>query len=153
MHSVWLSVLLWPRRLTPQVCIEFPPDFATHWYWSLQLHTPQMEPILWQAFTAPDLWTPLVCILSLYCFTGSNLAPIAFFFLFMALLMLIYCICATRTNLVYVLIFASLIFVFSLLAAAYWKLGAEDEVMGNRLTVVSITFFPICYAKVNRKNP
>ncbi|ODM20247.1 Protein alcS [Aspergillus cristatus] len=59
----------------------------------------------------------------------------AFFFLFMALLMLIYCICATRTNLVYVLIFASLIFVFSLLAAAYWKLGAEDEVMGNRLTV------------------
>jgi len=54
---------------------------------------------------------------------------------------------------VYVLIFASLIFVFSLLAAAYWKLGAEDEVMGNRLTVVSITFFPICYAKVNRKNP
>lgn len=71
----------------------------------------------------------------------------------MALLMLIYCICATRTNLVYVLIFASLIFVFLLLAAAYWKLGAEDEVMGNRLTVVSITFFPICYAKVNRKNP
>ncbi|OJJ78811.1 uncharacterized protein ASPGLDRAFT_138135 [Aspergillus glaucus CBS 516.65] len=59
----------------------------------------------------------------------------AFFFLFMALLMLIYSVCATRTNLVFVLIFASLILVFSLLAAAYWKLGLEDAVMGNRLTV------------------
>ncbi|KAJ5528378.1 hypothetical protein N7513_012537 [Penicillium frequentans] len=59
----------------------------------------------------------------------------AFFFLFMALLMLIYTVCATRTNIVFVLIFACLIFVFSLLAAAYWKLGLEDEVTGNRLTV------------------
>jgi len=82
----------------------------------------------------------------------SNLAPIAFFFLFMALLMLIYCICATRTNLVYVLIFASLIFVFSLLAAAYWKIGAEDHVTGNRLTVVSIAFHPTFCAKVDPGN-
>lgn len=54
----------------------------------------------------------------------------------MGLLMLIYAVCATRTNLVYVLIFTSLIVVFSLLAATYWKLGQEDEVTGNRLTVV-----------------
>lgn len=66
------------------------------------------------------------------------MVTIAFFFLFMALLMLIYSVCATRTNLVFVLIFASLILVFSLLAAAYWKLGLEDAVMGNRLTVVSL---------------
>ncbi|KAJ5241463.1 uncharacterized protein N7469_003054 [Penicillium citrinum] len=59
----------------------------------------------------------------------------AFFFLFMALLMLIYTICATRTNLIYVAIFLSLILVFSLLAAAYWQLGQENEVLGNRLTV------------------
>ncbi|OQE14105.1 hypothetical protein PENSTE_c039G04297 [Penicillium steckii] len=59
----------------------------------------------------------------------------AFFFLFMALLMLIYTICATRTNLIYVCIFTSLILVFSLLAAAYWQLGQENEVLGNRLTV------------------
>jgi len=55
----------------------------------------------------------------------------------MALLMLIYTICATRTNLIYVAIFLSLILVFSLLAAAYWQLGQENEVLGNRLTVVS----------------
>lgn len=54
----------------------------------------------------------------------------------MGLLMLIYAVCATRTNLVYVLIFTSLIVVFSLLAATYWKLGQEDEVTGDRLTVV-----------------
>ncbi|KAJ5099221.1 GPR1/FUN34/YaaH-class plasma membrane protein [Penicillium argentinense] len=59
----------------------------------------------------------------------------AFFFLFMALLMFIYTICASRTNVVYVVIFTSLVVVFSLLAAAYWKLGAGDEVLGNRLTV------------------
>jgi succinate-acetate transporter protein len=64
--------------------------------------------------------------------------PIAFFFLFMALLMVIYTVCATRTNLPLFLIFLSLILVFSLLAAVYWKLGAGDEVMGNRLTVVSL---------------
>jgi succinate-acetate transporter protein len=56
----------------------------------------------------------------------------------MALLMVIYTICATRTNLPLFLIFLSLILVFSLLAAVYWKLGAGDEVMGNRLTVVSL---------------
>ncbi|KAJ5917144.1 GPR1/FUN34/YaaH-class plasma membrane protein [Penicillium verhagenii] len=44
-------------------------------------------------------------------------------------------VCATRTNLVFVLKFTSLVFVFSLLAAAYWKLGLEDEAAANRLTV------------------
>ncbi|KAJ5732305.1 hypothetical protein N7493_003786 [Penicillium malachiteum] len=35
---------------------------------------------------------------------------------------------------VYVVIFLCLILNFSLLAAAYWELGMEDEVLGNRLT-------------------
>ncbi|CAI7625527.1 unnamed protein product [Penicillium pancosmium] len=61
----------------------------------------------------------------------------AYFFVFMGLLMLIYTICATRTNIIYVVIFASLILVFALLAAAYWQLGKENEVIGNRLTVGS----------------
>ena len=59
----------------------------------------------------------------------------------MGLLMLIYALCATRTNAVYVAIFTSLILVFTLLAAAYWKLGKEDAVAGNRLTVVSVLTF------------
>lgn len=70
--------------------------------------------------------------------TVSDPVLLAFFFIFMALLMLIYTICATRINVVFVLIFLSLIVVFSLLAAAYWNLGAGNEVLGNRLTVVSL---------------
>lgn len=55
----------------------------------------------------------------------------------MGLLMVIYTICATRTNAVYVVIFTSLILVFCLLAAAYWRLAQADVVVGNRLAVVS----------------
>lgn len=65
----------------------------------------------------------------------------------MGLLMLIYTICATRTNIIYVVIFASLILVFALLAAAYWQLGKENEVLGNRLTVVSSCYY--CSLGVN----
>ncbi|KAE8396345.1 Protein alcS [Aspergillus alliaceus] len=59
----------------------------------------------------------------------------AFLFIAMAVLVTIYMICATRTNAVYVLIFASLIIVFVLLAAAYWRLADADTVTGNRLVV------------------
>lgn len=50
--------------------------------------------------------------------------------------MTIYMVCATRTNLVYVIIFAALIPVFALLAAAYWRLGVGDKAGGERLVVV-----------------
>ena len=56
----------------------------------------------------------------------------------MAILMAIYMVCATRVNIVFVSIFAALILVFALLAAAYWRLGLGDEIVGNRLTVVSL---------------
>lgn len=56
----------------------------------------------------------------------------------MGLLMFVYTICATRTNAVYVVIFTSLILVFCLLAAAYWRLAQADVVVGNRLAVVSL---------------
>ncbi|UDD57220.1 hypothetical protein AFCA_004728 [Aspergillus flavus] len=59
----------------------------------------------------------------------------AFLFIAMAILVTIYMICATRTNLVYVLIFAALILVFVCLAAAYWRLADGDTVVGNRLVV------------------
>jgi succinate-acetate transporter protein len=55
----------------------------------------------------------------------------------MALLMVIYTICATRTNAVFAMIFLALIVVFSLLAAAYWHLGQGHMVLGEKLTVVS----------------
>lgn len=59
----------------------------------------------------------------------------------MAVLMVIYTVCATRTNIVYVVIFTALIVLFALLAAAYWRLGQGDVVVGNRLTVVSSAIF------------
>lgn len=69
----------------------------------------------------------------------------------MALLMVIYTVCASRTNLPFFLIFASLLIVFALLAAAYWKLGEGNEAMGNRLTVVSFEFRPVYHGLSNWK--
>ena len=59
----------------------------------------------------------------------------------MAILVTIYMVCATRTNAVYVLIFAALIVVFVCLAAAYWRLADGDAIIGNRLIVVCFLFF------------
>lgn len=56
----------------------------------------------------------------------------------MAVLMLIFMICATRINVVYVLIFLSLLLVFLLLSSAYWVLGQGDAATGNRCVKVSI---------------
>lgn len=61
----------------------------------------------------------------------------AFFYLSMAILMIIFLICATRTNAVFVLIFAALTMVFLLLTGAYWRLAVADSLVGNRLVVVS----------------
>lgn len=56
----------------------------------------------------------------------------------MGVLMFIFMICATRTNVVLTLIFMSLLMVFIMLTAAYWRLGLGDAVVGNRCVVVSI---------------
>ncbi|CAI7675205.1 unnamed protein product [Penicillium manginii] len=50
----------------------------------------------------------------------------------MAVLMLIFMICATRTNVVYTLIFLSLLVVFLLLSSAYWRLADGDAAVGDR---------------------
>lgn len=50
--------------------------------------------------------------------------------------MLIFMICATRTNLVYTLIFLSLLMVFLLLSAAYWTLGEGRAAVGGRCVKV-----------------
>ncbi|KAL4874800.1 GPR1/FUN34/yaaH family-domain-containing protein [Aspergillus karnatakaensis] len=62
----------------------------------------------------------------------NQILPIAFLFLTMSLLMLIFLVCATRTNAVYTLIFLCLLLVFLLLTAGYWALGAGDSTVGNR---------------------
>lgn len=55
----------------------------------------------------------------------------------MAMLMVIYMICATRTNAVYLVIFFSLVVFFALVAGAFWHLGVGNLNIGNRLVVVS----------------
>lgn len=56
----------------------------------------------------------------------------AFLFLTMAVLMIIFMICATRTNIVYTLIFLTLIIVFVLLTAGYWQLADGNSSAGGR---------------------
>ncbi|KAJ5780267.1 hypothetical protein N7457_005427 [Penicillium paradoxum] len=56
----------------------------------------------------------------------------AFLFITMAVLMLVYMICAIRINVVYIFLFLFLFLVFVLLSAAYWQLGHENAVVGNR---------------------
>ena len=63
----------------------------------------------------------------------------------MAVLMLIFMICATRINVVYTLIFLSLLMVFLMLSAAYWELGQGNAVVGNRCVKVSIIPLCLCY--------
>lgn len=62
---------------------------------------------------------------------------LAFLFLTMAILMLIFMICATRTNVVYTLIFLSLILVFLLLTAGYWQSAEGNASVGGRCVKVS----------------
>ena len=62
----------------------------------------------------------------------------AFFLVFMGLLCLIYLVCALRTNIVFVVIFLSLVLAFSCLAGAYWYGANGDLHSAQRLTVVSI---------------
>ncbi|CEJ59434.1 Putative GPR1/FUN34/YaaH-class plasma membrane protein [Penicillium brasilianum] len=56
----------------------------------------------------------------------------AFLFVTMAVLMLIFMICATRTNIVYTLIFLTLLVVFLLLSSAYWLLAEGSLSAGNK---------------------
>jgi hypothetical protein len=52
--------------------------------------------------------------------------------------MFIFMICATRTNVVYTLIFLSLLLVFLLLSSAYWQLGQGNAAIGDRCVKVNI---------------
>jgi succinate-acetate transporter protein len=48
-------------------------------------------------------------------------ASFAFFLVFMGVLCLIYLVCSLRTNIVFVIIFFTLVLAFGLLAGAYWQ--------------------------------
>jgi len=61
----------------------------------------------------------------------------AFFQLFMGVLCFVYMICALRTNVVFVLIFATLVPAFGCLAGAYWQLALGNAALATKLQVVA----------------
>lgn len=54
-------------------------------------------------------------------------ASFAFFLVFMGLVCLIFLVCSLRTNVVFMVIFLTLVCAFSCLAAAYWNLALVYE--------------------------
>lgn len=51
----------------------------------------------------------------------------------MGLMCLVYLICSVRTNLVFFMIFLTLVFAFAMLAGAYWQLNNGNTVLASRL--------------------
>lgn len=64
----------------------------------------------------------------------------AFFLVYMGLLCFVYLICALRTNIIFILIFATLIPAFGLLASVYWHLGQGIMVPHQQTAAGGLTF-------------
>ncbi|KAK6387340.1 hypothetical protein LTS17_000607 [Exophiala oligosperma] len=75
--------------------------------------------------------------------SAGFMSTFGFLLLAMDLLVVIYAICATRTNAVFFTVFLSLIVVFSLLTGSFWRLALGDTVVGMRLYKVSL--ISTCY--------
>ena len=68
---------------------------------------------------------------------GFN-ASYGFFMIFMGVLCLIYLVCALRTNIVFVVVFFTLVIAFGLLAAVHFLTASGDIEAANKLTGVSL---------------
>lgn len=55
----------------------------------------------------------------------------------MGVLCLVYLICALRTNIVFLVIFATLVVAFGLFTGTYWHLALGNKVFAAKLQVVS----------------
>jgi uncharacterized protein len=64
-------------------------------------------------------------------------ASFGFFPLFMAVLCVIYLICALRTNIIFVIVFFLLIIALGMLAGAHWQLAESNVALAGRLQIVS----------------
>jgi uncharacterized protein involved in cysteine biosynthesis len=78
----------------------------------------------------------LLSTLGLKRILTGNLHKIAYFLLYMGLLCLLYFVCALRTNIVFVVIFAALVPTFGVLAGAYWQLAQGNAALAARLQIV-----------------
>ncbi|KAF2714197.1 GPR1/FUN34/YaaH-class plasma membrane protein [Pleomassaria siparia CBS 279.74] len=64
----------------------------------------------------------------------------AFFFLAMGIMCFIYLICSIRTNMVFFMIFLTLVLAFSCLAGSYWQLNNGNVALAGRLQVIGGAF-------------
>ncbi|OAL22778.1 hypothetical protein AYO22_06686 [Fonsecaea multimorphosa] len=76
---------------------------------------------------------------------GFN-ASFGFFMIFMAVLCLIYLVCALRTNLVFVVMFAGLFWGFTLLTTTFWLLADGGSGAGITLYIGGASFGVSCVA-------
>jgi hypothetical protein len=65
---------------------------------------------------------------------------VAFFFIAMAVMCFIYLICSLRTNMVFFMIFFTLVCAFCLLAGSFWQANNGDMVLSHRLQVAAGAF-------------
>ena len=87
-------------------------------------------------------------------------ASFAFFLLFMGLICLIFLVCSLRTNVVFFIIFLSLVGAFACLAGAYWNLALAYENATNvsaaskasKLVVVSTILFNTRFPRKDQTN-
>lgn len=68
------------------------------------------------------------------------MATFAFFLLYMGLLCLVYLICALRTNLIFIMIFATLVPAFCLLASVFWH-GSQGILVPHQQTAAGALTF------------
>jgi succinate-acetate transporter protein len=62
---------------------------------------------------------------------------VAFYFLFVGILSLVFLICSVRTNIVFMGIFLGLVIDFSLLAGTYWQVGNGNAALAGRLQIAA----------------
>jgi len=84
------------------------------------------------AFNAAAPYSPSTTDTAAGLSSAGFMNTYAFLFITMAVLMLIFMICATRTNVVYTAIFLTLLVVFLLLSSAYWLLAEGNVSAGNK---------------------
>lgn len=61
----------------------------------------------------------------------------------MGLLCFVYLICALRTNIVFLVIFATLVVAFGLLTGTYWQLAMGNAALGAKLQIVSTELWAV----------
>ncbi|KAH8690600.1 GPR1/FUN34/yaaH family-domain-containing protein [Talaromyces proteolyticus] len=68
----------------------------------------------------------------------------AFFFVFMALLSLIFLVCGIRTNIMFEVVFMTLVLGFTCLAGAYWQLANGNADIATKVQTAAGAFLFVC---------